>query len=281
MKKLLILLLTGMLFGQANNVFTINPSISSAGQGNTGIGDFNSDNLFHNPAFVVDNQSVDFSYVAWLPNLVDDLGYFNLQYTSGQWGVEVFHFDYGSQLEANEGGVILGEFNSTSTRLGVSYGHELWNWNLGYRFNILNHNFYHTNGSSNGYTFDVGAYKTFNDTNVGLVLKNIGIQKEFEDDKVTLPTSLGLGVKQSFGDFHLLSDLTMYQDYLTYGLGGKYELGLASLKFGMYSEPDFDVNYFTFGGGIKTDYINIDVAYLFNNDSVHNQTLMLSFGFDL
>ena len=38
MKKLLsLLLLTGTLFAQANNVFTLNPSVNSAGMGNVGI----------------------------------------------------------------------------------------------------------------------------------------------------------------------------------------------------------------------------------------------------
>ena len=38
MKKLLsLLVLTGTLFAQANNVFTLNPSVNSAGMGNVGI----------------------------------------------------------------------------------------------------------------------------------------------------------------------------------------------------------------------------------------------------
>ena len=38
MKKLLsLLILTGTLFAQANDIFTLNPSVSSAGMGNVGI----------------------------------------------------------------------------------------------------------------------------------------------------------------------------------------------------------------------------------------------------
>ena len=38
MKKLLsLLVLTGTLFAQANNIFTLNPSVNSAGMGNVGI----------------------------------------------------------------------------------------------------------------------------------------------------------------------------------------------------------------------------------------------------
>ena len=54
MKKLLsLLLLTGTLFAQANNVFTLNPSVSSAGMGNVGIAHADVKNVFHNPAFSV------------------------------------------------------------------------------------------------------------------------------------------------------------------------------------------------------------------------------------
>ena len=39
MKKLLsLLVLTGTLFAQANNIFTLNPSVNSAGMGNVGQG---------------------------------------------------------------------------------------------------------------------------------------------------------------------------------------------------------------------------------------------------
>ena len=52
MKKLLsLLLLTGTLFAQANNVFTLNPSVNSAGMGNVGIANADVKNVFHNPAF--------------------------------------------------------------------------------------------------------------------------------------------------------------------------------------------------------------------------------------
>ena len=52
MKKLLsLLLLTGTLFAQVNNVFTLNPSVSSAGMGNVGIAHADVKNVFHNPAF--------------------------------------------------------------------------------------------------------------------------------------------------------------------------------------------------------------------------------------
>ena len=59
MKKLLsIILLTASLFAQANNIFIINPSIHSAGMGNTGIGDFNTTESSYRVGLVMSN--VDF-----------------------------------------------------------------------------------------------------------------------------------------------------------------------------------------------------------------------------
>ena len=52
MKKLLsLLILTGTLFAQANSIFTLNPSVNSAGMGNVGIAHADVRNVFHNPAF--------------------------------------------------------------------------------------------------------------------------------------------------------------------------------------------------------------------------------------
>ena len=77
MKKLLTLLvLTGTLFAQANNIFTLNPSVNSAGMGNVGIANAEVKNVFHNQAFAGLREShKEVSYVEWLPNLTDDMGY--------------------------------------------------------------------------------------------------------------------------------------------------------------------------------------------------------------
>ena len=144
MKKLLsLLLLTGTLFAQANNIWTINPSVYSASIGNAGIADANVKNLFHNPAFVGLKQShQEVTYVDWLPNLTDDMGYSNIQYTSNLgFGSELFYFDYGTQTQADAGGIILGDFDSASYRIGVSYGLDLKGWLFGARLNLYQHNF--------------------------------------------------------------------------------------------------------------------------------------------
>ena len=42
--------------------------------------------------------------------------------------------------------------------------------------------------------------------------------------------SVGVGVGQKFGNFTLASDVKFYEDYNSIGLGGQYDLGIASLK---------------------------------------------------
>ena len=39
--------------------------------------------------------------------------------------------------------------------------------------------------------------------------------------------------------------------------------------------------YLTLGGGIDAGIVDISLAYYYNTDSFHNETLMISFGFDL
>ena len=67
MKKLLsLLILTGTLFAQANDIFTLNPSVNSAGMGNVGIAHADVRNVFHNPAFVgLNKRYQEVSYVDW------------------------------------------------------------------------------------------------------------------------------------------------------------------------------------------------------------------------
>ena len=93
--------------------------------------------------------------------------------------------------------------------------------------------------------------------------------------------SVGVGVGHSFGNFSLASDVKVFEDYNSIGLGGQYDLGIANFKLGYYTESEFDIDYLTLGGGIDAGIVDISLAYYYNTDSFHNETLMISFGFDL
>ena len=227
MKKLLTLLvLTGTLFAQANNIFTLNPSVSSAGMGNVGIANAEVKNVFHNPAFA-------------------------------------------------------GLRESSSYRVSGGYGFGFNDWLVGARLNLYSHNFIDDYSIDMNYGFDIGAYKEFGNTSLGLVLKDVGGETEFLSQKLNLPMSVGVGVGHKFGNFTLASDVKFYEDYNSIGLGGQYDLGIASLKLGYYTESEFDVDYITLGGSIDAGIVDLSLAYYYNTDSFHNETLMISFGFDL
>jgi len=284
MKKLLsLLLLTGTLFAQANNIFTLNPSVNSAGMGNVGIAHADVKNIFHNPAFAGLREShQEVSYVDWLPNLTDDMGYQNILITSDiGWSSEIFYFNYGEQTQADQGGIILGEFESSSYRISGGYGFEIRDWLFGARLNLYNHNFVDDFDIDMNYGFDLGVYKEFGNTSVGVVLKDVGGETEFLDQSLNLPMSVGIGVGHSIGNFTLASDIKVYEEYNSIGLGGVYDLGIASLKLGYYTESEFDVDYLTLGGSIDAGIVDLSLAYYYNTDSFHNETLMISFGFDL
>ena len=284
MKKLLsLLLLTGTLFAQANNIFTLNPSVNSAGMGNVGIAHADVKNVFHNPAFAGLKEShQEVSYVDWLPNLTDDMGYQNILITSDMgWSSEIFYFNYGEQTQADQGGIILGEFESSSYRISGGYGFEIRDWLFGARLNLYNHNFVDDFDIDMNYGFDLGVYKEFGNTSVGIVLKDVGGETEFLDQSLNLPMSVGVGVGHSFGNFTLASDIKVYEEYNSIGLGGVYDLGIASLKLGYYTESEFDVDYITLGGSIDAGIVDLSLAYYYNTDSFHDETLMISFGFDL
>ena len=284
MKKLLsLLVLTGTLFAQANNIFTLNPSVNSAGMGNVGIAHADVKNVFHNPAFAgLNKRHQEISYVDWLPNLTDDMGYQSILYTSSLgWSSEIFYFNYGTQQQSDQFGIILGDFESSSFRISGGYGFGIKDWMFGARLNIYNHNFIDDIDIGMNYGFDIGAYKEFGNTSLGIVLKDVGGETEVLDQSLNLPMSVGIGVGQKFGDFTLASDVKVFEDYNSIGIGGVYDLGIASFKLGYYTESEFEVDYLTLGGSIDAGIVDLALAYYYNTDSFHNETLMISFGFDL
>jgi hypothetical protein len=284
MKKLLsLLVLTGALFAQANNVFTLNPSVNSSAMGNVGIAHADVKNVFHNPAFAgLNKRHQEISYVDWLPNLTDDMGYQSILYTSSLgWSSEIFYFNYGTQQQSDQFGIILGDFESSSYRVSGGYGFGIGDWLFGARLNLYNHNFIDDIDIGMNYGFDLGAYKEFGNTSLGIVLKDVGGETEFLDQSLNLPMSVGIGVGQKFGDFTLASDVKFYEDYNSIGIGGVYDLGIASFKLGYYTESEFEVDYLTLGGSIDAGIVDLSLAYYYNTDSFHNETIMLSFGFDL
>ena len=284
MKKLLsLLILTGTLFAQANDIFTLNPSVSSAGMGNVGIAHADVKNVFHNPAFAgLNKRHQEISYVDWLPNLTDDMGYQSILYTSSLgWSSEIFYFNYGTQQQSDQFGIILGDFESSSFRISGGYGFGIKDWMFGARLNIYNHNFIDDIDIGMNYGFDIGAYKEFGNTSLGIVLKDVGGETEVLDQSLNLPMSVGIGVGQKFGDFTLASDVKVFEDYNSIGIGGVYDLGIASFKLGYYTESEFEVDYLTLGGSIDAGIVDLSLAYYYNTDSFHNETLMISFGFDL
>ena len=284
MKKLLsLLILTGTLFAQANDIFTLNPSVSSAGMGNVGIAHADVKNVFHNPAFAgLNKRHQEISYVDWLPNLTDDMGYQSILYTSSLgWSSEIFYFNYGTQQQSDQFGIILGDFESSSFRISGGYGFGIKDWMFGARLNIYNHNFIDDIDIGMNYGFDIGAYKEFGNTSLGIVLKDVGGETEVLDQSLNLPMSVGIGVGQKFGDFTLASDVKVFEDYNSIGIGGVYDLGIASFKLGYYTESEFEVDYLTLGGSIDAGIVDLSLAYYYNTDSFHNETLLISFGFDL
>ena len=284
MKKLLsLLILTGTLFAQANDIFTLNPSVSSAGMGNVGIAHADVKNEFHTPAFAgLNKRQQEISYVDWLPNLTDDMGYQSILYTSSLgWSSEIFYFNYGTQQQSDKFGIILGDFESSSFRISGGYGFGIKDWMFGARLNIYNHNFIDDIDIGMNYGIDLGAYKEFGNTSLGIVLKDVGGETEVLDQSLNLPMSVGIGVGQKFGDFTLASDVKVVEDYNSIGIGGVYDLGIASFKLGYYTESEFEVDYLTLGGSIDAGIVDLSLAYYYNTDSFHNETIMLSFGFDL
>ena len=93
------------------------------------------------------------------------------------------------------------------------------------------------------------------------------------------------GIFQSFGDAP--GGFSEELQEFTYALGAEYLYNNAfAVRLGYFHESQDKGNrqYFTLGGGFKTNALNIDLSYLINSSDVNNpleNSLRFSLSFDL
>ena len=66
------------------------------------------------------------------------MGYQSILYTSDLgWSSEIFYFNYGTQVQSDQYGVVLGDFESSSYRVSGGYGFGFNDWLVGYEIKSL------------------------------------------------------------------------------------------------------------------------------------------------
>ena len=169
----ILLSLGSQLLAQANRILTIAPTAQASSIGNVMLPMMNpARNLYNKDKF-------SFSRVNWMTNIVNDMSYNFIDFDRGPFGVNVMFFNYGEQNQADEYGIIQGQFTPLSAVYGFNYARKIDKYNLGFDTKIITHNL-HTQ-TATGFIFSAGGYfpKVYKDLDVDVMIQNFGLAPKF------------------------------------------------------------------------------------------------------
>ena len=268
MKKILLtLLLFSSIFAQANRILTLPPTAQVSSVGNVRL-------PFMSPArnlMVKDNFG--FSRVNWMENITNDMFYTHLSVKRQHFRFSMLAFNYGEQLETNNNGVVIGKFTPTSSVWSMSWGGKapgtalggkLKNYYWGATAKLLSHDLF--SQKTLGTSFDVATYlpKVYKDLDIDVQLSNFGFAPTFNDFKTTLPTSLNISGTYPYKQWMFYEQINMFKDFYTHGSGVSYNYNnMLWGKAGYYTDKTHDLQYLTFGAGMKYDKYLVNMSYIY------------------
>ncbi|TLU98998.1 type IX secretion system protein PorQ [Dyadobacter luticola] len=138
--------------------------------------------FFQNPA-LLDSSKTDRVSANLMPYLADtkfvNLAYANeFRKTSGVWAAGLQYLNYGTMVETDDAGNVIGEFRAADYGLSAGYGHQIGAFSVGGTFKLVGASVeaYHIWGLA----FDWGAVFRHpkEDLTVGFAVKNIGFLKQ-------------------------------------------------------------------------------------------------------
>jgi len=282
MKKILLsLLLISSLFSQANRILTIAPTAQTSSIGNVMLPMMNpARNLFNKDHF-------SFSRVNWMTNIVSDMNYNFLNMDRGPFGVNVMFFNYGEQNEADEYGIIQGQFTPLSAVYGFNYAktfnYDTSSFHLGVDAKILNHNL-HTQKAT-GVIFGIGGYfpKVYKDLDVDVMIQNFGLAPKFGTYESELPTSLNVAGTYPYKEWMFYGQLNKMKEHQTFGMGTSYNYkNMLWGKLGYYLDTTHELTYPTFGLDFKYDKYVIGMSYIYGDRTLPlSNTIRLTINLEL
>jgi hypothetical protein len=282
MKKILLsLLLISSLFSQANRILTIAPTAQTSSIGNVMLPMMNpARNLFNKDHF-------SFSRVNWMTNIVSDMNYNFLNMDRGPFGVNVMFFNYGEQNEADEYGIIQGQFTPLSAVYGFNYAktfnYDTSSFHLGVDAKILNHNL-HTQKAT-GVIFGIGGYfpKVYKDLDVDVMIQNFGLAPKFGTYESELPTSVNVAGTYPYKEWMFYGQLNKMKKHQTFGMGTSYNYkNMLWGKLGYYLDTTHELTYPTFGLDFKYDKYVIGMSYIYGDRTLPlSNTIRLTINLEL
>ena len=278
MKKILLsILIISNLFAQANRLLTLPPTAQVSSVGNVFL-------PFTNPARHTSQlDMVGFSRVNWMSNITDDMFYTHIGVKRQNFGFSMLAFNYGQQLETNDNGVVIGDFNPTSSVWAVSWGGGVKNYLVGVRAKIISHDLY--SQKTLGTAFDISTYlpKVYKDLDLDLQLSNFGFAPTFNDYKTTLPTSINVGMTYPYKQWMFYEQHNFFKKFHTWGSGVSYNYNnMLWGKAGYYVDKSHDLRYGTFGVSMKYDKYLLNMSYIYGKeDNPLTNTIRLTINLEL
>lgn len=220
----IVLVLVGFYsYSQTYTAFYLdmNTNARIAGFGEVGVVSspfYNNTGIYQNPALISTNRKsagIDFSYIPWLENLVDDMfltstaGYFALD-SSNAFAFNLTYFDYGNLAFADEYGELQSIGNPYEMYFKLGYSHS-FNKSISagialryFRSDIVPESYFDAH-AVNSISADLGIsyYKKYKlnkksvlNTGAGVALTNLGPKVSYTNDsnKEFIPSKISLGL---------------------------------------------------------------------------------------
>ena len=273
----ILLSLGSQLLAQANRILTIAPTAQASSIGNVMLPMMNpARNLYNKDKF-------SFSRVNWMTNIVNDMSYNFIDFDRGPFGVNVMFFNYGEQNQADEYGIIQGQFTPLSAVYGFNYARKIDKYNLGFDTKIITHNL-HTQ-TATGFIFSAGGYfpKVYKDLDVDVMIQNFGLAPKFGGYKSELPTSLNISMTYPYKEWMFYGQLNKMKKHQTFGMGTSYNYkDMLWGKLGYYLDTTHELTYPTFGLDFKYDKYIIGMSYIYGDRVLPlSNTIRLSINLEL
>ena len=273
----ILLSLGSQLLAQANRILTIAPTAQVSSIGNVTLPMMNpARNLYNKDKF-------SFSRVNWMTNIVNDMSYNFIDFDRGPFGVNVMFFNYGEQNQADEYGIIQGQFTPLSAVYGFNYARKIDKYNLGFDTKIITHNL-HTQ-TATGFIFSAGGYfpKVYKDLDVDVMIQNFGLAPKFGGYKSELPTSLNISMTYPYKEWMFYEQYNIFKKFYTWGSGVSYNYNNTLWgKAGYYSDKKHNLRYGTFGVSMKYDKYLLNMSYIYGKeDNPLTNTIRLTINLEI
>ncbi len=288
------------MFSQAGSFLTNTLNARNVSMGSTYIAYENNNSVYSNLAAnsLSDTKfGINFNYRPWINDLSGD---YNLLGASAYYSLDSINsfalgfknYTMPSYSIMDDNGNSSGNYQPGELSFALGYARKLNEYTaVSLTMQYLASNLYETYNAST-ILFDLGFKSSWQKINYGVVVKNLGPKLNFDNQKVSVPLTIGGGVaySDSIGSKNNITfavDFTqMTQDDesgFSSGIGCEYAYDkLLSLRAGYhFVDESIGLSALTLGAGLNYKGISVDFGYLVSDNALNNNySISCSFSID-